>query len=137
MSPSPKAWQLWTLQLQGIDVAGRNHRRTRFSYHVKVHVRVGLVKGFSLYGPGLGAGGQRRRRTAGGVASGGVGTPAHRLYRRTFPDIGMWRLAVYRQGLATHSILEDPDVVRRGDSLQPSGYIDSTASSPIEWSMCP
>jgi LacI family transcriptional regulator len=47
------------------------------------------------------------------------------------------RLAGYRQGLATHAIPEDPELVRRGDSLQPSGYTDITDRSTIGWSMCP
>jgi LacI family transcriptional regulator len=37
------------------------------------------------------------------------------------------RLAGYRQGLAAHTIPEDPDLVRRGDSLQPSGYTQARA----------
>jgi len=37
------------------------------------------------------------------------------------------RLAGYRQGLAAHTIPEVPDLVRRGDSLQPSGYTQARA----------
>ena len=44
------------------------------------------------------------------------------------------RLAGYRQGRAVRAIPEDPDLVRRGASLQPSGYTDITDSLTIGWS---